>query len=279
MEEKILICEDTLEGVFSGVYEVYARHLKRNCVRIQVKEEENYRLFAEYVSIETDVGKAVRVMKTLRDRFGEEVYKDLCLALATDDSEKAQAVYRTIELGLSLYEEERRGKIPEGKYVRIMDCLSDDNVRKVMELSRAANNEFLHLRGFLRFQELYNGILYAGIAPRDNVLPLLAAHFAERFSMENFLIYDYKRNQMIIHPAGQEWYLVRDVKDPLVQKDEKEGERGEKKKYYSEKEQEYQELFQFFCNKITIRERENRALQSSLLPLRFQKYMTEFMPK
>lgn len=275
MEEKILICEDTLEGIFSGIYEVYARHWNRDCVRIQVGEDENYRLFAEYIPIETNVGNAVRVMKTLRDRFGEEAYKDLCLALATDDAEKAQAVFRTIELGLLMYEERKRGKTIGGKQVRIMDCLADDNVRKVMELSRAANNEFLHLRGFLRFQELYNGVLYAEIAPRDNVLPLLAPHFAERFSQENFLIYDCKRNQMVVHPAGQEWYLMQNVEELKMQRNEK----GEKRKYYSEKEQEYRELFQFFCNRISIRERENRALQCSLLPLRFQKYMTEFMPK
>ena len=49
--------------------------------------------------------------------------------------------------------------------------------------------------------------------------------------------------------------------------------------FFSEKEEEYQELFQFFCNRISIRERENRRLQRSMLPLRFRKYMTEFMPK
>lgn len=265
MEEKIIICEDTLESVFTGIYEIYARHYDRNSIRLQVGEDENYRLFAEYIRIEADSVKAVKVMRTLREKFGEDAYKDLCLALTTDDPEKAQAVYRTVELGL---------RIQGGKgCVRIMDHLADDNVRRVMELSRAANNELMHLRGFLRFQELRNGILYARIGPRDNILALLAPHFADRLAKENFMIYDHKRDQVIVHPSGEDWYLVKEVKGGILGNIEELG------RDFSAKEEEYQELFQFFCNKISIKERENRALQRSMLPLRFQKYMTEFMPK
>lgn len=256
-----MICEDTLEGVFTGIYEAYARHYNREKIRLQVMEDENYRLFAEYVRIESNPEKAVKVMRTLRDKLGEDAYKDVCLALTTDDREKAQVVFRTVELGLGM----RNG--------RIMDHLSDDNVRRVMELSRAANNELMHLRGFLRFQELQNGILYAKIGPRDDILSLLAPHFADRMTMENFMIYDHKRRQIVVHPSGADWYLMKNVNGDILEDIDMLGEA------FSDKEEEYQELFRYFCNKISIKERENRALQLSMLPLRFQKYMTEFMPK
>lgn len=272
MEEKILICEDTQEGVFTAIYEVYARKYSRDKVRLQVREDVNFRLFAEYIHVPTDVTKAVKVMRTLREQFGEEVYKDICLALTTEDAEKAQAVYRTVELGLRISAgNDRCGK--GKKNVKIMDYLADDNVRKVMELSRAANNELMHLRGFLRFQELKNGILYSKIGPRDNILSLLAPHFADRFSAENFMIYDHKRDQMVVHPAGGEWYVIKGVSTEIKGDIEAIG------MDYSIKEEEYQELFRFFCNKISITERENRKLQLGMLPLRFQKYMMEFMPK
>jgi len=272
MEEKILICEDTQEGVFTAIYEVYAGRYPRESVRLQVKEDENFRLFAEYIRITTDVTKAVKVMRTLREKFGEDAYKDICLALTTEDSEKAQAVYRTVELGLRMLGAENYGAKSQ-RTVRIMDRLADDNVRKVMELSRAANNELLHLRGFLRFQELKNGILYAKIGPRDNILSLLAPHFADRFSAENFMIYDHKRDQMVVHPAGGDWYMIHGVCSEIS------GDIEEMGRDYSVKEEEYQELFRFFCHKISITERENRKLQIGMLPLRFQKYMMEFMPK
>ncbi len=261
MEEKVLICEDSLEGIFTGVYEIYARKYDRKRVRLQTYEDENYSLFAEYIRIETEPSKAVKVIRTLRDKLGEDTYKDLCLALSTENPEKAQVVFRTIELGLEKADR------------RVMDRLQDDNVRKVMELGRAANNELMHLRGFLRFRELKGGILYAKIGPRDNILALLAPHFADRLSKENFLIYDHKREQLVVHPSGQEWYLMKEIKEEVFENTERGG------AVFSEKEEEYEELFQFFCNKISIKERENKRLQCSMLPLRFRKYMTEFMLK
>ena len=91
VEEMVLICEDSLEGVFTAIYQVYAGHLQEKPVRIQTCEDENYKLFVQYIHVDTDVTKAVKVMRTLRQRFGEDVYKDLCMALAAEDIDKAQA--------------------------------------------------------------------------------------------------------------------------------------------------------------------------------------------
>lgn len=261
MEEKILICEDSLEGVFTAVYEVYNRHIPRDTVRIQTREIENYRLFAEYIRIETDAARAVKVMRTLRTRFGEDTYKDLCMALTTADEDKAQAVYRTAVWGLE--------KCDSAKQGHVMDNLADPYVRKVMELSRRACNELHHLREFLRFQELRTGILFAKIGPRDNILPMLTPHFADRLPAEDFIIYDDKRDVAAVHPAMGEWYLVSGVREDMAKL-----EGG-----FSEKEEEYQELFRYFCHKISISERENLELQRNMLPIRFRKYMTEFIPK
>jgi len=259
VEEMVLICEDSLEGVFTAIYQVYAGHLQEKPVRIQTCEDENYKLFVQYIHVDTDVTKAVKVMRTLRQRFGEDVYKDLCMALAAEDIDKAQAVYRTVAWGLKHTQEGRRG--------RIMDHLADPYVRKVMELSRRANNELLHMRGFLRFQELEQGMLFARIGPRDNILAMLTPHFADRLSAENFIIYDDKRNVAAVHPIGKEWYMVSDV-DKIM-----EGLEGR----YSTQEKRYQELFRYFCHKISITDRKNLDLQRNMLPLRFRKYMVEFM--
>lgn len=261
MEEKILICEDSLEGVFTAIYEAYKRRLPRDMVRIQTGEDENYRLFAEYIKIETDAVSAVKALRTVRERFGEDVYKDLCMALTTADGDKAQAVYKTVVWGLDQCAAEKRK--------HIMDNLADPYVRKVMELSRRACNELHHLREFLRFQELRTGILFAKIGPRDNILPMLTPHFADRLPAEDFVIYDDKRDVAAVHPAMGEWYLVSGVREDM---EKLEG-------GFSEKEEEYQELFRYFCHKISIKERENLELQRNMLPIRFRKYMTEFIPK
>ena len=261
MEEYVLLCRDTPESVFTAIYQVYAHRLPRDRVRLQIGSVENYRLFATYREVCTDLELAARVVRTLRRQFGEEVYKDLCLALAAEDAEKAQAVYGTVVLGLEC--------IAQGRRERITDHLTDRHVRRVMELSRRANNELMHMRGFLRFQEMDGGMLYAVIGPRDNILAMLAPHFADRLSGENFVIYDEKRSLAALHPAGEQWYLVHQAEEMM----------GSVELGVSPEENKYGELFRHFCNNISINERKNQELQRNMLPLRFRKYMTEFVGK
>lgn len=253
MEETVLICEDSQEGVFSAVYAAYVWKLDPAHTGIQTKEDGNYCLFRVYRKVETNRGKADKVAGTLYRRLGRDAYEQICRALCTEDERKAQAVYQAVVLGLS-------GKLKG----RLMDALSEEAIRTVASLSRRAGNEAHHLLGFLRFREWKNGILYAQIEPKSAVLTMIMPHFADRFPQENFLIYDAGRGIYGIHPAGKEWFLAdRD-------------EMGEAWEEESEEERKMQELFRHFCHKISIDERENPALQRRMLPLRFRDFMTEF---
>ena len=49
MEEKYIICEDSLEGIFTAVYDAYALREGHDRLHVQVGEEDNYRLFATYL--------------------------------------------------------------------------------------------------------------------------------------------------------------------------------------------------------------------------------------
>lgn len=266
-------CEDSLESIFTAVYRAYEEKRDHADTRISLQEE--YWLFAEEIPVESDAEKAGKVMNTLRGRFGEEDFERICLALSSRDTEKAQAVYQTIVWGLS-------GGCRPG---HLLDNLADGRVHTVFSLARNAGNEVRHLKGFVRFSELENGVLISRIAPKNNILIFLMPHFADRFPMENFMICDESRELFGIHPAGKSWYLVQG--SPFAGKRETEGaaerenvaeqEEGAAAGWrVSEAEWEYQELFTFFCHKIAIKQRENKALQRNLLPLRFQEYMVEF---
>lgn len=248
-------CEDSLESIFTAIYNAYEDGRKPEDTMLRVDEE--LLLFAEYVSVETDVEKAEKVIRTLRQRFGEEDYEKLCLALASTDSEKAQAVYQTVAAGL-------KKKLLPG---HLLDNLSNHWKHRVFSLARGVGNECCHLRGFVRFQELENGIMYSEIAPKNQVLTFLMPHFTDRFPGENFMIYDENHNLFGVHPAGREWYLMTsaDVEGMDFA--------------LSKEEQDYQELFCWFCHKIAIRERRNLELQRNMLPLRFRGYMVEFVKK
>ncbi|MDD2972766.1 MAG: TIGR03915 family putative DNA repair protein [Lachnospiraceae bacterium] len=253
MEKRVLICEDSLEGIFSAIYDAYAEKCVHDFTRIQTRESENLELFTSYEHMVSCNEKAVKVIRMILNQFGEETYLYFCRALATEDAEKANAVYHVLQKGIS---EQNR---------RIMEKFSEECVNKVFELSRYTNNEIMHLRGFLRFQELENGVLFARIGPRNNILTFLAPHFADRLPGENFIIYDDTRGICVIHPVGREWFLMddRDMNESALE-------------HFSEKELEYRELFTFFCEKIGIEERRNPGLQRQMCALHFQKYMSEF---
>lgn len=247
-------CEDSLEGVFTAIYNAYEE--KRNHADTRISVQEEYLLFAEYVTVVTDMEKAMKVINTLKRQFGEEDYWAICQALSSEDADKAQAVYQTIVWGLG----------SKAKRGHLLDNLANDYVHQTFSLARHANNELQHLRGFVRFQELQNGILYSKITPKNNMLPFLMPHFADRFPQENFLLHDGKRGLFGIHPAGEEWYVVR--RDDL----EETGIFDQ----LSEEELEYQRLFRYFCRTIAIKERKNLDLQRNMLPLRFRGNMVEF---
>lgn len=245
-------CEDTLEGIFTAIYRVYEERRSREEVRLALEDEAW--LFSTVVEVDADPEKAQKVIRTLKRRFGEKDYEYLCLALAAQDPEKAQAVYGTVAAGLD-------GGCGFG---HLFDNLTNAYVHKAFRLALHVNRESGHLQQFLRFAELENGLLYGKIAPKSNVLSFLMPHFADRFPEENFVLHDVGRGWFGVHPASEQWYLLRGAEllseDPVLSADENR----------------YRMLFRHFCKSITIEERHNGKLQMGMLPLYFREYMPEF---
>lgn len=246
-------CEDSLESIFTAIYLAYEERRDHMDTCINLTDEPV--LFAEDVYVTPDQEKINKVMRSLYRIFGEKDYMSLCMALASREEGKAQAVYRTVVDGLS--SKRRAG--------HLFDNLANDDVYRAFALARVVGREVGHLREFLRFQEMENGVLCAKITPENNVAAFLMPHFSDRLPQENFMIYDGQRGIFAIHPAGKQWYLFYNEEKEM---DLSFG--------ISAKEQEYQELFKYFCHKIAIEERKNLKLQQNMLPLRFRKNMTEF---
>lgn len=250
----VLICENTLVGILTGVYAAYELKKDHETVKLQLAEQQELLLFSEYIEIKPVEDKAEKVIRTIRRDFGEETYRSICLALATEEKDKADAVYHGIVAGLKM--KNKRD---------FLGNLGNAYILRIFELARMAGNETHHWLGFLRFQELENGILFSKIGAKSNILIFLAPHFQDRFPNENFMILDEIRNLCVVHPAGKEWILVS---GDLIEKNML----GQ----YSGSEHDYQSLFQYFCDKIAIKERKNLKLQQQMLPLRYQEYMVEF---
>ncbi|MCM1162135.1 MAG: TIGR03915 family putative DNA repair protein [Roseburia sp.] len=259
----ILLCEDSLEGVFTGIYKAYQRKENHKECKVLAGGVNNYELFAQYVEIKPEDELAEKVSRTICRDLGMEAYRAICQALAAEDDDKADAVYHTVVEGLKQHGKGSNGLGQETG--GIMGNLTNPYIRKVFELSRSTEFEIMRIKQFLRFQELENGILYAKVGPKCNILSFIAPHFADRLPLENFVIHDDKRQIFIVHPAKQDWFMAA-------------GERFDEEvtKRFSQDEKQYEELFIHFCHAIAIKERKNPALQRQMLPIRFREYMVEF---
>lgn len=293
MEVVVFVCEDSIEGILTGVYDAWVEALSSrlghahcrlavtrrripedvqgafgadgNAADVQgafgadgegVSEQEyfNLELFCTYRDTPPDAEKAEKVIRTLRRRLGEDVYECLCYAMASREPDKAEAVYKTIVAGLSM----KQG-------YRALDKVTDPYVARCFDLKRSVGCEIHRELEFLRFQELENGVLLAKVRPKNDVLMYLGPHFSDRLPLENFLIYDINRRKALFHEREKEWYMM----DALELDHEMAGRISTEEEYY-------QGLFRMFCRTIAIESRENRALQRQFLPLYFRDLMPEF---
>lgn len=250
---KILMCEDSIDGIFTAIYDVWACRYHHNEIKVQVIQEHNLELFTEYITIDTDLEKAVKVTRTLYHRFGEDAYSSICQAALSNDPKKADAIYHVILLGL---------KLTNGS--DIMNCLNNPYVYTTFELSRQTANEAHHYLGFIRFMELDNGILLAQISPQNNILTLVAPHFSDRLPGENWMIYDETRNLALVHESHSSPILVYNESLDI-----------ETASRFSSEELEFQELWKAFFETIAIKERINPKLQQQNFPKRFWNNITE----
>ena len=136
------------------------------------------------------------------------------------------------------------------------------SVNAALKISKYVSRENHRLKGFLRFKELSNRILYAEIAPENNIIFLLSKHFRKRLNNEYWMIKDVKRNI----------YCLYDKKDCFFV-DGQNFEIGPKQ--WSMDENNIQSLWKTFYKTIGISQRKNKRCQMNFMPKKYWKYIIE----
>ena len=77
----------------------------------------------------------------------------------------------------------------------------------IFGLCRNVYNENHLLTEFLRFSETPGGILVSRIGPKNDIMTLLAPHFADRLPEENWVIYDENHKRAAVHPPDAPGFL------------------------------------------------------------------------
>lgn len=142
-------------------------------------------------------------------------------------------------------------------YRRDLKCVSE-----ALRISQYVSRETHKFKGFVRFKELENEVLYAEIEPVNDILFLISNHFANRLSTDYWIIKDVKRNILSIFDKNK-FVIMRD--DEFVMSTTK----------VSEKETLFEDLWKIFYKTIGIKERKNDRCRMNFMPKKYWKYIIE----
>lgn len=251
-QQRVLVCEDTLEGILSAVHYAYMSRYGHDYTSIAIEGYLEQKMFTDYIQIDTDLDKAERVAQSIIRKISPQAYQWVeQAAMSCHKDEKGDAIYRFLILGYAMG-------------VASLGYLSNDAVLTVYKLAREVSRETQRLRGFVRFGQLDNGVMFAKLDPKHNQLIFLGRFFEERFPQMHWMIYDETRHLVCVHEAGKAFYMMCNQQME-----------GEITQHYSTEETKFLAWWQTFVDTIAIKERHNPRCQMQMMPKMYWKNMPE----
>ncbi|MTI47461.1 MAG: DNA metabolism protein [Firmicutes bacterium] len=239
------IYDGSFEGLLTSIYEAYYR--KDNPLKILSINNYQRELLVEYIHIETVPEKAEKVYNSIRKKISVKTLQNVFYVYLSEFDDIGTLIYQYLRYGWKI-----------GRNVDLH--ISDDRVSTIHNIRRKVTREIHFMLGLLRFKELKNNIYYAEYEPDYNITALIAPHFIERLSDQNWVIHDIKRGIGVLYNQ-KEWA----VKDINLESDLE----------FSKDEIFYQRLWIKYFDSIAIKNRINPKLQKSNMPMKYWKYLVE----
>lgn len=240
----IYVTDGTLEGILTAIFEAYSN--KEEPQSIVTGEYYQAMLGADVRTIETDSEKSDRVYRAIAEKMSREVLETLYEAWLSEHRDVGIAIYRFVKTGLKL-----------GR--KVLSFIQDPDVRMIADLSMKVSKEVHLFTGILRFNRLKNGIYYARIEPDNNIVMLLAGHFADRLSDQPWIIHDARRNISALFDTNEVVYTTDEIIIPRDYRDDTE----------------FEILWKKYFKTMAIESRINPRLQRSFIPVRYWKNLPE----
>ena len=236
--------DGTFEGFLSLVHEVYYKKYTPHAIT-RVMPHAN--LVDTIVEIHYDALQSQKVFQGLKKGFDKK-HVDLILHMFLCDREDFELdLLAYIQLGF--------------KNKKELYNINHPSVFYLQNLQKELLRHYHKYSGFLRFEELEDGTLYAKIDSKFSLVYLLGGHFLKRLNNQNFIIHDPKRALAFVkYGEDAQVRSVSDFELPTLS--------GEEKRF--------KKLWQTFFKSVAIETRQNEKLQKQLVPLVYRTYMSEF---
>lgn len=243
---KEYIYDNTFEGLLTAIF--YAYGCKEDC--IITKSRDYISSFLNEVSdISTEYDKFDRVYKSIIEKLNREILTNVYYLYLSDIPSSDSLVLRYLKLCYK-----------HGANINL--AKNNDIIILVDKYTRRVAGEAHRFTGFVRFKEMAPLSFYSSIEPDHNILPLILNHFTRRFSDQNFIIHDLKRELAIIY--NKKSAIITDLK------------KEDSKVFTSSTAQdEFEALWKTFYNSVNIKERKNHRLRNRSMPKRYWAHLTE----
>jgi probable DNA metabolism protein len=206
-------------------------------------------LFHNVAAVETDYDLSLAICKELADAISRFSSRNVYHAFLSETEGVEMALFNYLDLGW------RVGKSIDG-------MLTHKLVLPVRTIARKVGSEAHRMKGFVRLMLVKEGFYYARLKPDYHILPLIAPHFADRFSDQHWIIHDTRQGRGIIHDAARKQWVIAEL-DLLENPDFTAGERF------------YRELWKKYFTRLAVEERLNPELQRRNLPLKYRRFLVE----
>lgn len=257
----IAFCYDhTFEGLLTAVFEAYARKRFPDAL---LREGEPPPLFCEEtVTVITDEGRAERVWNALQRKLSATALGALAQSWLAEAEGVDMMLFRYIRKAVDA---------PRS----IETNFADTDVLELARLWKKVDGERLRMMQFVRFQKAADGTFFAAVEPRHNVLPLVTAHFKDRFADQRWLIYDIGRRYGFyydLHTVEEVTFAENRTPGPHLTE-------GRLHEAMMDKDEKlFQQLWKTYFKATCIKERLNPRKHRQDMPVRYWKYLTEKQP-
>lgn len=234
------------DGTFKSLLDLISKLIKLKTKPLDIKEKENFRpnILDDVIELELDMDFDISKIKVSKN-----IMKTIYYVYLSNDEHKELIIYYFLLNALKYQDKVFT--------MRNLKC-----VNSALKLAKSVSNECHKLKGFVRFKEINNHVLYAEIAPVNDVLELLSRHFAKSLANEYWIIKDMNRNMYSIYDT-KKYYIVSgkniNLKDIEIKKEEIE----------------IENLWLTFFKTIGIKARKNRRCQMNFMPKKYWKYIIE----
>jgi len=256
---RLLTYDGSFNGFLSSVFDVYSHKLKNPT--IQPEHRAQTQLFGEIQHILTDLEKAGRVGKKLKQLLDTDAFNTLYRAFLSEEENIEHYLFDFCKTTFDL------GGSPLGD-------LGNPKILKVSQAAKMVGREKHRMEAFIRFHLIEDQLFYANCEPDFNVLPLIASHFEKRYADQKWVIYDLKRNFGIYYDLKEVVEVTIDFKDPKPQRGIV-NTGGVKGSRFRESENNYRDLWNQYFKSTNIESRKNMKLHLQHVPKRYWKYLSE----